>query len=107
MLEAGRMLATWRIGADLLDLPAGRTIEATRINDHRKAYLDYAGPVSGDRGRVDPADRGRLGILAASEDLWEFDLDGDQLQGRFELRCTEAEHGTWTFRRLPADPGGA
>jgi hypothetical protein len=56
MLEAGDVLQTWRltaapeIGSNLND--------ATALDDHRLAYLDYEGPVSGNRGRVRRWDAG-------------------------------------------------
>jgi len=58
--DAEHRLVTW----SLLDLPAawsallglpptgGESVEATRLVDHRAAYLDYEGPVSGGRGEV-------------------------------------------------------
>lgn len=55
MLEAGAVLRTWR----LLALPEAReAVRAEAIGDHRVAYLDYEGPVSGGRGRVKRWDTG-------------------------------------------------
>jgi DNA polymerase Ligase (LigD) len=49
MLEYGPALRTWR----LLAPPCpGKTVAAEAIGDHRRAYLDYEGPVSGGRGVV-------------------------------------------------------
>jgi len=97
MLESGERLASWGIGADPLAASSGRPVEATRIADHRKAYLDYEGPVSGGRGRVNAVDRGQLHILSSGEDLWEFEFDGEILCGRFELHRSETECAKWTF----------
>src|SRR2546423_11754967 len=49
LLEAGAVLRSWRLSA-----PPGAAVEmaAEPTPDHRKAYLDYEGPVSGGRGRV-------------------------------------------------------
>ena len=48
MLEAGGVLQTWACEK----LPRlGQTVAAERLPDHRLAYLDYEGPVSG-RGDV-------------------------------------------------------
>lgn len=55
MLEAGNVLRAWR----LLEQPEpGRTIHAETLGDHRLIYLDYEGPVSGNRGRVERWDAG-------------------------------------------------
>lgn len=49
LLDNGETLTTWR----LLQRPAGDAwIPAERLPDHRRIYLDYEGPVSGDRGVV-------------------------------------------------------
>jgi hypothetical protein len=52
-----RVLMSWRISeetAALLRSGGGQPIEfeAIRLPDHRFRYLDYEGPVSGDRGEV-------------------------------------------------------
>jgi hypothetical protein len=90
MLEAGEALRTWRLAA-----PPGPGVvtEATPLGDHRRLYLDYEGPVSGDRGRVSRWDQGTFG--------WECDeggrvvvrLDGDRLRG--VLRLGRGPDGTW------------
>lgn len=55
LLENGDALLAWRLLAE----PApGRTVPAERNADHRKFYLDYEGPVSGDRGTVARWDAG-------------------------------------------------
>lgn len=45
MLERDGTLATWRVASPALD-------GARRIQDHRRAYLDYEGPLSEGRGEV-------------------------------------------------------
>ena len=98
MLEIGDVLATWRIGADPLAISPGGRIEAVRIHDHRKAYLDYSGAVSGGRGRVEPEDAGQLSLTSGDDDLWTFELGGSILQGPFELR--RIVDGRWTLQRV-------
>src|SRR5262249_39383059 len=55
MLESGNVLRTWRLAA-----PPGKgaAIRAWYLAEHRKMYLDYEGPVSGNRGRVSRWDSG-------------------------------------------------
>lgn len=49
LLEAGDVLRAWRLSADP---EPGRDVPAEPNADHRLAYLDYEGPVSGGRGTV-------------------------------------------------------
>ena len=98
MLERGELLATWQLAAP----PAGdvRTaIAARRIGDHRKLYLDYEGPVSGDRGTVRRYDAGTYRLLQSVDNCWVLDLRGGVLSGRFELWHDSAEAPErWIFR---------
>ncbi len=55
LLESAGVLRTWR----LTDWPpSGVTISAEPLPDHRRLYLDYEGPVSGNRGTVARIDGG-------------------------------------------------
>lgn len=46
MLETGATLRTWRLST----LPASEhSVDATALPDHRSFYLDYEGPLSGNR----------------------------------------------------------
>ena len=82
MLEVGAVLWTWRIDANPC---LGAPCRAVRIADHRPLYLDYEGPVSGDRGRVNR--------VAGGEYEWEEDspgwlvvlLRGENLSARLTL----------------------
>ena len=107
MLEVGDVLWTWSLPVPP-DGPDALPVCAIRLPDHRPAYLDYQGDVSGDRGRVEIHDRGRFEWLgdpppASSDlaDLLRFDVLGTHLQGRLELELTAAygkDH--WRLRRL-------
>lgn len=56
MLEDDGVLRTWRLAKEPTpDI----IIAAETLPDHRLHYLDYEGPVSGDRGTVTRWDRGR------------------------------------------------
>jgi hypothetical protein len=61
MLEVGSVLKTWRL-AKAPETP-GEMIEAVSIGDHRIFYLDYEGPVSGERGNVKRWDAGTYETL--------------------------------------------
>lgn len=78
MIEWGDVLRTWRL--DRIPSEAA-SIPAKPLADHRTAYLDYEGPVSGDRGEVSRIDRGEYEVLAESRTSLEVKLAGDRLIG--------------------------
>lgn len=101
MLEDGDVLATWRLGHSPLEADRG-PIPAVRIADHRKAYLTYEGPTSGNRGQVVRHDSGTYRTLDRCPDEWTFDLQGRQLSGEFSLRRVTSLPGrepVWELRR--------
>lgn len=94
MLESGETLRTWR----LLDEPGpGRCIAAEPLPDHRKAYLDYEGPVSGNRGRVARWDTGEFTWTASSDDALSLRLHGERFSGRVVIESTGLEHAMVTY----------
>ncbi len=96
MLECGDALRTWR----LADLPeAGKSVVAELLGDHRLAYLDYEGPVSGGRGSVKRWDRGAFEWLEHSAESVSVAVRGEQLQGQLDLRRTET--GNWNCAFAP------
>lgn len=98
MLEAGDALWTWR----LADEPQpGLEIDADRLPDHRLMYLNYEGPVSGDRGTVSRWDAGTYARCVESAVEVRAALCGARLQGTVALRRrSDAER--WTFLFEPA-----
>jgi hypothetical protein len=90
MLEAGQMLRTWR-----LDAPprAGATVGAEPSFDHRPLYLDYEGPVSGNRGHVVRWDAGTFTAEEENADPLRLHLTGGRLRGTAVLGRTA--DGTW------------
>ncbi|MFQ5495686.1 MAG: DNA polymerase ligase N-terminal domain-containing protein [Phycisphaerae bacterium] len=84
MLEHGDALVTWQLAREPVDATS-LPIRAVRIGDHRKAYLDYEGPISRGRGRVRQVDGGIAAIQELTADRCEFVLDGRRLTGRFRL----------------------
>ena len=59
---------------------------AEALPDHRIAYLEYEGPVSGDRGEVRRWDRGSLTLLELNDDSLVALLTGEELAGRVTLK---------------------
>jgi hypothetical protein len=106
MLEQEGLLWTWRLDEQPGQVAA--RIEATKMADHRIAYLDYEGPVSNGRGEVSRADRGTYLILdqvnqktsdqnTAIELLVQ--LHGERLTGKACLRQIDADR--WEFVWTP------
>jgi hypothetical protein len=98
LLEAGEALASWQLPDDAPGLiEAGAAAPAHRIQDHRRVYLEYEGPVSGNRGSVRSFDRGEFRLVSSSGQFWELDLAGRRLRGRYCLRRIEGDR--WEFYR--------
>jgi hypothetical protein len=92
MLEAGSVLRTWRLAA----VPAAEMpIPATAIGDHRPFYLDYEGPVSGNRGRVLRWDAGTYEELISAKNDLQVRLQGKRLSGIARLAMSEGSD--WLF----------
>lgn len=79
MLEDDGALLTW----SLLELPApgGLATFATRLDDHRIEYLDYEGPLSGERGSVSRVDAGEFRWIERTDQRMVVSLAGRQLLG--------------------------
>ena len=97
LLEAGPTCLTWRLAAPP-DRPG--PIPAIAAAPHRLVYLDYKGPVSGDRGTVSQWDAGtyeRLDPHAAHpEGTLRIVLHGRRMHGTAVLERTAVED-RWTF----------
>jgi len=85
MLEQGDILLTWQLLRDPMD-PASYPIPARRIGDHRKAYLDYEGPLTGNRGTVRRVDGGTVEFEQYTPQFCRFTLSGSRSRGTFLLR---------------------
>lgn len=91
MLDLGEALATWQLRSDpsgLADSAVEAKIPALRIADHRRAYLEYEGPVSSDRGHVTRVDSGTYEVINHSPCGWTVRLAGTLLAGNFKLSAT-------------------
>jgi hypothetical protein len=88
MLETGDVLRTWRLASPPLP---GRTVRATYLSNHRRLYLDYEGPLSGNRGRVVRWDAGTFTWQADESDCVAVRLDGRRLHGNAMLRRGDAD----------------
>lgn len=95
MLEAGGALKTWALSQEPAE---GMEIAAEALADHRLAYLDYEGPVSGGRGTVARWDQGAYQLISQRENEWIVDLSGERLSGRVTLDRLPARANAWSWR---------
>lgn len=110
MLETDESLETWALGQlpsdwhslstpkDSIQLASTNSVAAERIAEHRKAYLDYEGPVSGERGNVRKLD---AGSFCNCQTPFSYELKGQKIKGKIELRQTTDAH-QWQLKFTPA-----
>jgi hypothetical protein len=86
-------LRTWR-----LERPpeSGMSISAEALPDHRRMYLDYEGPISGNRGEVSQWDHGDYEMLSQSPTEITLQLQGQQLNG--EATLTQKDGNQWALQ---------
>lgn len=94
MLEAGETLRTWALAQEPT---GGNPLAATELPPHRLAYLDYEGPVSGDRGQVSRWDQGTYRISSESHDHLIVEIAGTRLRGIASFKRL-AGNDQWLFR---------
>jgi hypothetical protein len=95
-LEAGPVLRSWRL---LAPLSSAIAVPAEPAADHRLFYLDYEGPVSGNRGSVHRMDAGQFTAEVEERDRIVLRMDGTRFIGRLIL---DRAGGTWTCTFEPA-----
>jgi hypothetical protein len=95
MLEAGAVLRTWALTEEPR---TGSELVAEPLADHRVAYLDYEGPVSGGRGEVSRWDHGNYSLDGESDERLDFRLDGRRLKCRATLSPAPESGGRWRLR---------
>jgi hypothetical protein len=94
MLEHEDRLRTWALAAE----PASESdIVAEALPDHRMEYLQYEGPISGDRGEVRRWDEGTYELRAETADELVLKLSGKRLTGTVELKRRSGSEQTWSF----------
>ncbi len=107
MLEAPDSLETWAL-AEEPRIGGTQTVE--RLANHRKAYLDYEGPVSGHRGQVTRWDRGSYRLEQSSDSRRVARLHGARLRCVVwleQLATPDPHVQRWTCRFERAEPAEA
>ncbi|GBD36867.1 Multifunctional non-homologous end joining DNA repair protein LigD [bacterium HR36] len=95
MLEWQGVLKTWRL--PIIPEP-GLSLTMESLGDHRLAYLDYEGPVSGNRGEVKRIDRGTYsGDLSDLTQPLRVHINGALIRGWCELRPLEGSSWQWRW----------
>jgi hypothetical protein len=102
MLESGDVLRTWRLAAPPRP---GAAVPAEPIFDHRRVYLDYEGPVSGNRGTVTRWDAGTFSWEEAGEGV-AVRLEGARLRGRASVGPDGAGGWRLVLEIAPPSPQG-
>lgn len=111
MFEHGESLRTWaldvlpggwvathqttrKLASDCPTPADGNRVAARRLPDHRTEYLQYEGPVSGDRGRVFRVEQGTFELLDTSG-RWLTRIEGTQLDGTISLHDESGSDRWW------------
>jgi hypothetical protein len=94
MLESGDVLRTWRLSEPPQPL---KELAATSTFDHRRIYLDYEGPVSGNRGQVARWDYGTFAWQQIQSDRLAVNMHGVRLHGCVILEQKKGDQWSLTY----------
>jgi hypothetical protein len=104
MLEDGSVLRTWK----LRQPPApGRYQTAVRSFDHRTAYLEYEGPIDGNRGHVTQWDAGTYAGELTEGPAIRVELRGKRLRGWVTLDHIRDEQWTCGYSGFDLSTSGS
>ncbi len=98
MIEEGSVLKTWALPKPP---DAAEAMTAEALPDHRLAFLDYEGPISGGRGSVTRWDGGTYRAEPGTDEQLAVSLQGERLAGRATLTRTSGDPPRWQFRFVP------
>jgi hypothetical protein len=97
MLEDDAALRTWALD---VAPDAAPFIRAIQLPHHRKHYLTYEGPVSGNRGHVRQWDAGTFQWKCRDDELVQVVIAGGKLRGEIHLSI---EGDCWQLQYLPSN----
>jgi hypothetical protein len=98
MIDQGNTLATWSFPSHPKN-GSPFPLEGKKIQDHRSQYLEYEGPISKGRGRIEKVDQGPLQILQSSPKNWILEFQGHDLSGIYVLE--RQKDSSWKLDRQP------
>lgn len=104
MLEADGALRTWALAARP---DTDSSIDAEALSDHRLAYLQLEGPLSGGRGSVARWDQGEYRAEEWKPEKVVVRLSGARLSGLATLVASASDAQRWRFCFLPDASGSA
>ncbi len=99
MIENGPTLAAWKMDT-APEHASAEGIPCTRIAEHRRRYLSYEGPISGDRGHVSRLDEGTCRVQQRSDAAWRVAFNGKRIEGVFLLDKAIHQGEAWRLRPL-------
>jgi hypothetical protein len=98
MLEHNGALRTWA----LEKIPAtDEFVMAEQLPDHRLAYLEYEGEITGDRGRVSRVEGGQYELTTESETEITVQLHGGKMLGALRLTRDNQNAHLWRVSFTP------
>jgi hypothetical protein len=95
----GDALTTFTTAAAPHQAAVGEALPARRIADHRRAYLDFEGEVSGGRGTVRIVEAGTYRVVEDSPEGRTLEMQGRTFSGVFVLQRAQGEGWTMTRRQ--------
>jgi hypothetical protein len=104
MFDVGEALWTWAVDRPPDVVPAQ---PALRLADHRRDYLTYEGPVSGNRGEVTRWDEGDFEVVRDDGEALVFGVQGRRLRGTIQIAADgrfSYAPGTWQAPATPKSP---
>jgi hypothetical protein len=91
-------LQTWAVD-QAISAEHACDVPCRSLAPHRREYLNYEGPISGDRGVVSQWEVGTFGLLEQGPDFFRAALCGSRLSGRVEFVVCDQQ---WRLRWTPA-----
>lgn len=77
--------------------------DALALPLHRLEYLDYEGPISGDRGTVVRVESGTYRLRTQRPERLEFDFSGQRSGRGVFYRTSAGDPSSWRFGFRPAN----
>lgn len=95
MLEQDGLLASWALPTAP---KIGSVFNAEILKDHRLEFLDFEGPLDGDRGHVSRHDAGTYETLAENASRLVIRLKGKKVDGRVTIASVDRERAVAEIR---------
>jgi hypothetical protein len=87
--------ASFAIDPDCPSCSTESVVDAQQLGHHRHAYLEFEGPLSGDRGLVHRIDHGKYVTEEKSTHEWRIVPEGGCIRGELTLLQSPNDAGKW------------